>query len=184
MADETDNRDQHVVPRFYLNLFAATAEKKFYVRPKGQTTLDKLKSTKTQALEEDAFTVFNNGERDMSGDALNKVVEMKTAPFLKSLSPASVPTNEQWQAIWVLTANLLARSRRTRDLLKESIVWAELIATEIVPIMKAGKPLSKQVADLFGMTPELLDEVGPVLALRQRDRFRTDGSEGNRDHCD
>jgi hypothetical protein len=127
------NVNQHTIARFYLNQFSATSDKKVFVRERGGFAYGP-KSTKTLTVEENAFAIFNDGERDNSCDDVNSIIETKLAPHLKSLALGRTPTKEEWNAVWVLTSNFLARSRKTRDNIKEKIQWAGLIAEDSEPI--------------------------------------------------
>jgi hypothetical protein len=125
----TENVNQHTIARFYLNLFSATPDKKVFVRERGGIAYGP-KSTKTLTVEENAFAIFNDGVRDNSCDGANSIFETKFAPHIKSLSSDRPPTKEEWNAVWGLTSNFLARSRKTRDDIKEKIQWAGLIAED------------------------------------------------------
>ena len=145
-----ENVDQHTISRFYLNLFSATPEKQVFVRDRGGLAYGP-KSTKTLTVEEHAFAIFNDGERDNSCDEVNRKFEDKFAPHLKSLTLCHTPTKEEWNAVWALTSNFLARSRKTRDNIKEKIQWASLIAEDFKPIhgMKGAAADINRAADVI-----------------------------------
>jgi hypothetical protein len=113
-----ENVDQQTIARFYLNQFSATSDENVFVRERCGLAYGP-KSTKTLTVEENAFAIFNDGERDNSCDDVNSIIETKFAPHLKSLALGRAPTKEEWNAVWALTSNLLARSRKTRDHIKE-----------------------------------------------------------------
>lgn len=146
----------HTVPRFYLNLFAATSTKEVFVRFKGEATRRKPKSTKSLTVEDDAYSVENEDGRDTACDDVNKRFETHTAPLIKSLSANNEPTDDQWRAIWITTSNFLARSRRTRDCVQESLGWAALVVEEMLPVLKEN-PLPAELVSQFGCTPSQID---------------------------
>lgn len=152
-APSQENVDQHTIARFYLNRFSATSDKKVFVRERGGFTYGP-KSTKTLTVEENAFAIFNGGERDNSCDDVNSIIETKFAPHLKSLALGRTPTKEEWNAVWVLTSNFLARSRKTRDHMKEKLQLAGLIAEDSEPIHGlegAAADIQRAAAVLYGV---------------------------------
>lgn len=76
---DAGNVGQHTVPKFYLRLFSATADKMVYVRERGGPT-SCPEPTKKLTVEDNAYSVFNGDERDTSCDAVNGLVETRTAP--------------------------------------------------------------------------------------------------------
>lgn len=136
-APRENNIRQHTVPRFYLNGFSATADKRVYVRQRRGTTYGPV-STRSLAVENHAFTIINEGVPDDSCDGVNTAIETRIARSVQSLSPGKEVTKEEWVALLFLTANLLARSRRTRDSLTESIQWAACIAEDAAPILPSN----------------------------------------------
>lgn len=149
---EQQNVDQHTVTRFYLNEFSATVDKKVFVRKRGGSTYGPV-STEPLTTEDYAFTIFNEGVRDDSCDDVNSRIETRIAGGIKSLTPAREPSPKEWLAVLFLSANLLARSRRTRDAMKESIQWAGYIAEDAATVlpsemMTAGADINRS-ADIF-----------------------------------
>lgn len=150
----TENVNQHTIARFYLNLFSATPDKKVFVRERGGIAYGP-KSTKTLTVEENAFAIFTDGVRDNSCDGVNSIIETKLAPHIKSLASDPLPTKEEWIAVWGLTSNFLARSRKTRDYIKEKIQWAGLIAEDsksIHGIEGAAADFHRAANVLYGVT--------------------------------
>jgi len=149
-----ENVDQHTIARFYLNQFSATPDKKVFVRERGGLAYGP-KSTKTLTVEDNAFAIFNEGERDNSCDDVNSIIETKFAPHLKSLVPGRTPTKEEWNAVWILTSNFLLRSRRTRDHMKDKIQWAALIVEDserIFGMEGAAADINRAADVLYGIT--------------------------------
>lgn len=147
------NVGQHTVPKFYLRLFSATADKRVYVCERGGPT-KRPEPTRRLTVEDNAYSVFNGGERDTSCDATNRLVEDRTAPLVKAITDKLL-TPDQHVAVRLLTANLLARSRRTRDKVMD---WAGLIVEDVLPTLRQLPPLPPALA-AFGLPPEDLDAV-------------------------
>ena len=150
-----ENVNQHTIARFYLNLFSATDDKKVHVRERSGITFGP-KSTKRLTVEENAFAVFNGEERDNSCDDVNTGIETRLAPQIKSLDPGKPVTPEEWFAVWILTANFLARSPVTRDHLKETLQWAGMIAEDAQPLMppdleSAAADINRAADVLYGV---------------------------------
>lgn len=156
-----DNVKQHVAPRFYIALFHADGDEKVFVRVKGVPGVS-LKSPKGQGYEEDAFTVMNGDERDTSCDEANKVIENWCAPQLDKLTADSTPTDDQWRAVFFLTANLICRSRWTRDHNLWQMERVQRVLPKAIDVLKQMPPLPEAVRDM-GLSPDELDEVPDML---------------------
>jgi hypothetical protein len=155
------NVGQHTVPKFYLRLFSATLDHKVYVRERDGTAV-RLEPTKNLTVEDNAYSVFNGNMRDTSCDDVNGRVESRTAPLVKSITDKPL-TPDQHEEVRLLTANLLARSRQTRDKAKEVADWAGLIVEDMLPTLRKLPPLPPDLA-MFGLSPEDLDAVPGDLA--------------------
>jgi hypothetical protein len=158
-----DNIKQHVAaPQFYIAFFNASGGQNVYVRIKGIDRIY-LKSPASQGYEEDAFTVVTNGQRDTSCDETNKAIENWCAPHLARLGVGSRATDDQWRAIFFLTANLISRSRWARD----NNVWQVQRARKLLPkaikVLKELPPLPEGVRDL-GLSADEVDDLPDVLA--------------------
>src|ERR1019366_5478046 len=142
-----NNFKQHIVPRFYIAFFSADGQG-VYVKTNGNASIYQNSPT-GEGFEKDAFTIMNNGERDTSCDDANKVIENWCGRRLTRLVVTSHPTDEQWQAIWLLTANLISRSRWTRD----HNAWAgeglQEVLPKVVDVLKKLPPLPEAVSS-FG----------------------------------
>jgi hypothetical protein len=171
MAD--DNKNQHIVPQFHQKFFETTSDHKIFVRQKGKPTNPDPEPIKRTASEDDAYTVVENGIRDLSGDKLNSLVETKSSPKLKAISAETVLTKEQWEWLILYVANQLARSRRTRDELKDALGWAELIAEDMAPVLKKAKPMPDALAEMFGMKDWSIDEAVADLRRANDTSYRT-----------
>jgi hypothetical protein len=114
-----ENKGQHVVPRFYLAFFEdSQGLVHAFDRSTGKTFATGPKSL---GIEGDCYSVIDEGRRDMSADEVNKAVESNCSILLQTLELSVVPSNDQWRAIWMLTANFLTRSRRSRDRLADPL---------------------------------------------------------------
>jgi hypothetical protein len=135
-----DNVKQHVAPRFHIAFFHAENDTKVFVRVKGVPGIS-LKSPKGQGYEEDAFTVINGDESDTSCDDANTVIEDWCAPHLAGLTTTSAPTDDQWRAVFFLTANLLCRSRWTRDHNLWQMERFQNLLPKVIDVLKEMPPL-------------------------------------------
>jgi hypothetical protein len=156
-----DNVKQHIAPRFYIAFFNADGQNVF-VRIKGISRIY-LKSPAAQGFEDDAFTVLNAGERDTICDEGNKVIEDWCAPRLAGLTATSPPTSDQWQAVFMLTANIISRSRWTRDHNAWQVERVQKVLPKAIRVMKDMPPLPDIVRDM-GLSPEDLDGLPATLA--------------------
>jgi hypothetical protein len=156
-----DNFKQHIAPRFYIAFFHADADERVFVRVKGVPGI-LLKSPKGQGYEEDAFTVMKDGERDTSCDDANKIIEDWCSPHLTGLTAALPPNDDQWRAVWYLTANLVCRSRWTRDHNLWQMEQVQKVLPDIIEVLKDVPPLPEAVRH-FGLSPDQLNEVCEVL---------------------
>jgi Protein of unknown function (DUF4238) len=161
IAVVADNVKQHIVPRFYIAFFHAAGDTKVFVRVKGIPGVS-WKSPKGQGYEEDAFTVTNGNERDTSCDEANKVIENWCAPHLDKLTAGSAPTDDQWRAIFFLTANLLCRSRWTRDNNLGQLERVQKLLPKFIDVLKEMPPL-REVVHHMGLSPDDWDEVPSLL---------------------
>ncbi len=157
-----DNVKQHVVPRFYIAFFHADGDERVWVRIKGIERVY-LKSPTGQGYEEDAYTVMNAGVRDTSCDDANKTIEDWCAPRLATLTATSLPTDEQWQAIFFLTANIVCRSRWTRDDNLWKVERVQRVLPKAIEVLKTLPPLPESVRH-FGLSPDELDDLPGVLS--------------------
>ena len=155
-----DNLKQHIVPRFHIAFFNADGQNVF-IRKKGSTSVFS-KSPTSQGYERDAFTVMNEGIRDTSYDNANKAVEDYCAPHLARLTASSPPSRDQWQAIFVLTANLICRSRWTRDHIVWGLERVQNVLPKFIEVAKELPPLPEAIRHL-GPSPGELDESPSVL---------------------
>jgi hypothetical protein len=148
------NKQQHAVPECYIALFA-DADNQVHV-------FDRLKNFYFHTLpskigkESDCYTLATKRGRDDSCDKLNQDIENYCAPLLKTLTTAS-PTHEQWQAIWVIIANLCTRSRRGRDQALQAAERSAQVAEDMKPILQKS-PLPKRIVELFKMGPDCLND--------------------------
>ncbi len=156
-----DNVKQHVAPRFYIAFFHADGDDRVWVRIKGIERIY-LKSPTGQGYEEDAFTVMNDSERDTSCDEANKVIEDWCAPHLAALTADSTPTDEQWRTIFFLTANLLCRSRWTRDHNVWQMERVQKQLPKLIEVLNAMPPLPEKLRQ-FGLSQQELNELPGVL---------------------
>jgi hypothetical protein len=156
-----DNVKQHVTPKFCIAFFSADG-KNVYVRIKG---IDRIyrKSPASQGYEEDAFTVMNNGERDTSCDEANKAIENWCAPHLACLAANVPPTDNQWRAVFFLTANLISRSRWTRDHNAWQVERVQKVLPKAIKVLKELPPLPEAVRHL-DLSQDELDDLPSVLA--------------------
>lgn len=157
-----DNVKQHIVPRFYIAYFHAEDDERVFVRIKGIKGIDP-KSPSRQGYEEDAYTVMNAGVRDTSCDEANKRIEGWCSTRLATLTATASPTNEQWQAIFFLTANLICRSRWTRDDNRWKVERVQKVLPKAIEFLKTLPPLPESVRHL-GCSPNELDDLPGVLS--------------------
>lgn len=109
----SENVRQHAVPRFYLALFAGPDGNLRVLEPEtGRMFRSKPGGV---AVERDCYTITTGTIRDTRCDDVNTDLEGHCAPQFRALSAGSIPTTEQWRAIWILASNLITRSRRSRD---------------------------------------------------------------------
>ena len=156
-----DNVKQHVVPRFYIALFHADGDARVFVRVRGPGDIA-LKSPSGQGYEEDAFTIMNGEVRDLSCDETNKSVEDCCAPRLAALSATLPPSDDQWRAILLLTANLLCRSRWMRDNYAWQNERVQRRLPGIIDVLANAPPLPGSLRGM-GFSPEELKELPGVL---------------------
>lgn len=157
-----DNRRQHTVPQFYLRYFADgndqlavydTETPRFFMSPSGNL-----------AVERDAYTPILRGTKANVADRLNKAVEVFCAPKLAGLAarPQTV-ASEQWQAMWVLSANLILRSRHYRDGYTEPARYVVEFSKRNASFLKHLR-LPGPVASMFGMHGDVFAESTEVIA--------------------
>src|SRR5262249_54208399 len=153
--------EQHAVPRFYVAGFAAADGLVCVLDCKRGNTF--RTNPAKLATEDDCYAIYTeNRRRDLSCDGVNQRCESWCAPQVQSLSAAASPTTEQWQAIWVLTANLLARSRRTRDTFSNQLDRATALVEKYLPFF-IENPVPPALADLFGMEPDKLADTPKAM---------------------
>lgn len=157
-----DNKRQHTVPQFYLRHFTDADGCVHVLDTVEQLTF--ATAPVELAVERDCYTITTGGQRDPSCDDVNQAVESWCAPRFQSLSPATPPSNEQWQAIWILTANLLTRSRRWRDHSNSITRRIAEVVEEMTPAMMAN-PMPPTMAEMFGMTGDWM--AGAPDAIRR-----------------
>ena len=160
-ATMADNVNQHIAPQFYIAFFHADGDQRVFVQVKGVPGIH-LRSPKGQGYEEDAFAVMNDGERDTSCDEANKVIENWCAPHLAELSTGSVPTDDQWRAVFFLTANLICRSRWTRDNNLWQVERVQSVLPDLIEVLKKAPALPDAVRQ-FGLSQDELNEIANVL---------------------
>ena len=121
-----------------------------------------LKSPNGQGYEEDAFSIINGDERDTSCDNTNESVEDWCALASPNLPPPSPRTDDQWRAVFVLTANLICRSRWTREENVSRLEPVKKALPRVIEVLKMLPPLPTAVRP-FGFSPDDLDELPDVL---------------------
>lgn len=156
-----DNVKQHVAPQFHIAFFHAEGDTRVFVRKKGVSDIP-LKSPKGQGYEPDAFTVMNGGARDTTCDESNKTVEDWCAPKLAGLTAGPPPTDDQWRAVFYLTANLLCRSRWTRDEHLWRMERVQRMLPKLTEVLKASPPLPEAIRHM-GISAEVLDAAAELV---------------------
>ncbi len=169
-----ENVKQHVVPRFYLALFS-TPSGEVFVRTAGLHRAS-LKSPTGQGYEREAFTISINGARNTVCDNGNQRIEAFCAPRIADLAVDRLPTSDQWRAIFALTANLLSRSRWTRDQYRFQLDRLKPWLPGIIEVMKECPPFPEPFGDcnlshdgLDGIPADLqaaFDLIYPLTAAR------------------
>ncbi len=186
----TNNRIQHVVPQFYLRRFAdcngylwclhIKENRVFYADPSHI------------AAESYAFSIEGKDGHDSSFDQINNNVERFCAHFFSVFNIECLDV-KLINAIWVLTGNLLLRSRRFRDFM---VTPMRRIA-KFIKSIQFPSPKNEHEAkiyDMFGLdkwnseessvaieksanvvypiSQMFLDEITKQLALRKFDLLR------------
>lgn len=146
-----ENKRQHVVPQFILEFFADDQGLVHARDPKRESSF--CARPINIGVESECYTLWVDDRRNTSCDEVNKVLETWTAPHLKMLNTGSTLSKDQWRAIWIISANLLARSRRTRDVLTDRLRKTAEIVEKMATVLREN-PLSQSVSDLFGFTDE------------------------------
>lgn len=108
----SSNRNQHVVPQFYLRHFA-DGNKKVHFFEK-QTGRISATGPKRIGHEEDAFSIISGSSRDDFFDKINNTVETFCAPQLVRLAQGTID-DVVLQSARIFTANMILHSRRLRD---------------------------------------------------------------------
>ena len=106
-------RDEHIVPRFYLNKFA-DSDQRFFLYTKGRSPVQK--STRSQSTERDFFEYTINGEATENRyERWFQRIETDAADIYNLIESGSNLTQVQEGAWAFFLATLFLRSRKVRE---------------------------------------------------------------------
>lgn len=123
-------------------------------------------------MEDYAFTIWDGGHREDGCDDVNSRIEDWVAKRVTTFARGNPVTKDVGAAIWLLTSNLLARSRRTRDKLKFGAQWAAYIAEDAKSILPgslatAGDDINRAADLIYPLVAAKGTEM-IALALREK----------------